>query len=122
MVESAYERLRKRIVEATVSGFTSARDAITFGNTVEKLVADKAGIQKYRQQIGAPDTILAITPEWEGATVLKMTFLELRGTELAQHILKIIRKTATVHNEVHRGRVRIDREIIREKPQPQTIG
>ena len=121
-VESAYDRLRKRIVEHTITGFSNAKEAVVFGNTVERIVIDKVGYQKFRQQIGAPGTSLAITPEWISDTVLKTTFLELPDNNIAQFICDAMKRAMKTHNEVHRASLRVANEVIRDKPQPQFIG
>jgi hypothetical protein len=120
--ESAANRRRKRIVEHTIDGFTNASTAIIFGNTVERLVKDKIGAQKFRQYIGAPDISLAITPEWIGPTVLKTTFLELEDDEVANFICDQFSRTLKTHNDVHRASIKITSKIVRGKPQPQFIG
>lgn len=122
MIESAADRRRKRVVEHTISGFDDANEAIIFGNTVEKIVKDNIGKQKFCQFIGAPDTLMAITPEWTGPTVLKTTFLELKGNDTAQYICEKMKLAVKVHNESNRKSAKILKEIIREKPQPQFIG
>ena len=122
MVESAADRHRKRIVEHTIEGFTNAQTAIIFGNTVEKLVTEKIGAQKYRQYIGSKDTSLAITPEWTEETVLKANFLELKDDDMAQFICDQFSKSMKIHNDVHRAHLKVVNKVIRGKPQPQFIG
>lgn len=121
-VESVANRRRKRIVEHVISGFTSANQAIIFGNTIERIIIDRIGRQKFRQSIGAPDTLIAITSDWQGPTILKTTFLELEGDEMAQYICKAMKNTINAHNKTYRASVRILKEETRMKPQPQTIG
>lgn len=120
-IESKADRLRKRIVEHTLTGFTNARAAIVFGNTVEMIVTDKIGQRKFRQYIGAPDVNLAITPDWIGPTVLKTIFLELNDNDMAEFICNEISQAAKHHNDVHRASVTITNKIIRGKPQPQHL-
>ena len=122
MVESASDRKRKRIVEHTIEGFTNAQSAIVFGNTVERLVTDKIGKQKFRQSIGAPDIKMAITDRWTGPTVLKTNFLELQGDDMANFICHQISKSLKIHNDVHRASLNVVSKVIRGKPQPQYIG
>lgn len=121
-VESAADRHRKRIVEHTISGFTNASAAIIFGNTVERVINDKAGHHKFRQCIGAPDALLAITPEWTGPTVLKITFLELPDDGIAEFICDQVSLVTKNHNDVHKTLVSITSKVIRGKPQPQYLG
>lgn len=121
-VESAYDRRRKCIVEHTLAGFTSATQAIIFGNTVEHIVKDQAGAQKFRQYVAAPDTLIAITVDWQGPTILKTTFLELKDEAIAQYICTAMKKAINAHNLTYRARVRVLKEETRMKPQPQTIG
>jgi hypothetical protein len=120
--ESAADRHRKRIVEHTIKGFTNAQAAITFGNTVERVILDKIGDQKYRQYIGAPDTKLAITPEWLGPTVLKNTFLELKDDGMATFIREQTKLVTESYNEAHKASISIVSSVVRGKPQPQYIG
>ena len=122
MGESSTECRRKRIVEHVIEGFTNAQSAIIFGNTVDRLVKDKIGKQKYRQQIGALDVKIAITDKWTGPTVLKTSFLALDGDEMAQFICAQFSKSLKIHNDVHRASLRIVDKVIRIKPQPQYIG
>ena len=121
-VESASNRKRKRIVEHVISGFRTAPSAVTFGNTVEAIVADKIGQQKFRQYVGRPRSPLAITQDYLGDTVLKTTFLELESNDMAQFICSTMRHVAESHNEVHKASIHIDNETIRGKPQPQFLG
>ena len=122
MPESAADRKRKRIVEHVISGFKNAHSAITFGNTVELLVNEKIGQQKFRQYIGRPHSPLASTDGYTGDTVLKTTFLEIEGNDIAHFICSTMRNTAKSHNEVHKASIHIDTETIRGKPQPQFLG
>lgn len=122
-VESAYNRRRKRIVEHRITGFESAQQAIIFGNTVESLVQERLGKVKFRQGIGSPDNpSIAITEGWVGPTALKTTFLEFTGDEAAQFICAQMQRALKEHNEAHSASARIANELIRDKPQPQTIG
>ena len=120
MTESATERHRKRIVEHTVDGFSNAQSAIIFGNTIEQIIKDKIGEQKFRQFIAAPDTSLAITPDWVGDTVLKTTFLELADDAMAEFICHQVEKTLKTYNEVHKSSLKAAKTV-RGKPQPQFI-
>ena len=122
-LETASERKRKRIVEHIISGFRSAREAIIFGNTVEGIVEEAIGPRKFRHQIGAPGSNIAITEDWVGPTVLKTMFLELDHQNMAVFIVECIQKTTKAHTEVHpQSALRIEHETVREKPQPQFIG
>ena len=120
MVESATIRKRKRVVDHTLTGFKSANEAIIFGNTVEMIINDKIGSQKFRQQIGSPDTKLAITNEYNGETVLKTKFLEIKNQNTAKAICEQLKEAVKAHNEVHHASVKAE-EIIRGKPQPQYV-
>ncbi len=120
--ESTEARRYKRIVEHIIGGFNTANEAVTFANTVEQLVSEKVGAVKFRQSIGAPNTPLAITREWTGPTVLKTIFLELKDQDVAAYVCDIIKKTVASHEEVHKTLLQIHNEVVREKPQPQTIG
>jgi hypothetical protein len=120
--ESAADRRRKRIVEHTIKGFTNAQAAITFGNTVERVILDKIGDQKYRQYIGSPDTKLAITPKWLGKTVLKNTFLDLEDDVMASYVCYQMKQVQESYNEVHKTSISIVSSVVRGKPQPQYIG
>ena len=122
-IESMTARKRKRIVECVISGFDSGYDAIKFGNTVDELVEEVAGKQKFRQQIGSKETKLAITETWVGDTVLKMTFLELADNDLANAVGRQIEKTISLYKGIHpKCNLMVDEQIIMEKPQPQFIG
>ena len=120
MTETSTERHRKRIVEHRVEGFTNAQSAIIFGNTIERIIKDKIGAQKFRQYIGSPDTKLAITPEWKQDTVLKTTFLELNDDAMAEFICHQFNKTLQTHNEVHKASLKAT-NVVRGKPQPQYV-
>jgi hypothetical protein len=119
-MESSADRRRKRIVEHTIDGFINAQTAIIFGNTVERLVNEKIGVQKFRQYIGSKDTSLAITDTWVGEVVLKTTFLEINGED-STFILNQVSKTLKTHNDLHRANIRIVKALTRDKPQPQFI-
>ena len=121
-VESAADRHRKRVVEHWIEGFTNAQTAITFGNTIEQIIKDKIGNDKFRQYIAAPDTILAITPEWVGPTVLKTTFMELKDHNMAEFICDEVKRAAQFYNEAHKASISITDSVVRGKPQPQYIG
>ena len=120
MLESASVRKDKRIVEHIIGGFKSAKEAITFGNTVENLINEHIGVSKFRQAIAAPDSSIAITEEWQDATVLKTMFLELDQNK-ANFVCESIKKIVASHEEVHRTLLLIQNEVVREKPQPQTL-
>jgi len=122
--ESAQIRRDKRIVEHIISGFSSAKEATIFANTVERLIMDSIGkgeFLKFKHSVGAPNTTLAITSEWIGPTVLKTTFLEV-NQNLAMFICDVMKKTISSHEEVHKTLLQVHSEVVREKPQPQFIG
>lgn len=121
-LETVAERRRKRIVEHSIGLFRNAPDAILFGNTVEKVVQQKIGKIKFRQYVGAPDTTLAITPDYQGETVLKTIFLEIPNNDAALHICQLMELSRQFFNTDHGTEIRIINEIVREKPQPQFIG
>jgi hypothetical protein len=112
-VESAYDRLRKRIVEHVIGDFRSAFDAVAFGNRIHRLVERKTGPVKFRQSIGSPDTKVAITPAYDGPTVLKTCFLEL-DHDKALYIIEVI--GAELRGNPH---LRAYKGETRGKPQPQ---
>jgi len=121
-LESAEARRQKRIVEHIVGGFDSASEAIKFANTVEKILTETIGQIKFRLSIGAPDTALAITKDWTGATVLKTTVLEIPDQNTAIFVCDVMKKTVSVHEHVHQNLLLIHKEIVREKPPPQKVG
>jgi len=122
-VESAADRRRKRIVEHVIMYFDSGADAVRFGNTASFLVNEHLGFPvKYRHNIGAGDTKLAITKDYEGPVALQTIFLELPGDEAAQAVCTVIQKLLDSHNKAHNVQVRLANEVIREKPQPQILG
>lgn len=122
-VESVADRRRKRIVELILMYFDSAADAIRFGNTMHTLVEDRLGMPvKYRANVGAGDTSLAITQDYVGPVALKAIFLELPGDQAAQAICQTARHVLDTHNEVHNAQVVVADQVIREKPQPQVLG
>lgn len=125
MFESTFDRRRKRIVEHIISGFATAAEAVRFGNTMEALVNDGIGYTKFRLQIGSPDTKLAITKDWKGATVLKTIFLNIEDQNKAQAILEAIKTLLHNYNKLgdfDRSTIKIESAFIRGKPQPQTVG
>ena len=122
-IETSSERKRKRIVEHVISGFKTAKEAIVFGNTVNAVIQENTGeFIKFRQMIGSPDTNLAITEDYSGDTILKMSFLELSGNEVANFICDTVRIVSDKHKDVHDNQLHIMDESIREKPQPQYMG
>jgi len=121
-VESSADRLRKRIVELSVSGFGDAESAIRFGNTVEKILSENLQTFKFRQYIGSPETVIAITEHYSGNTVLKMCFLEVPGNDASLHIVQITERAIAHHNDIHGTGCMLLDQVIRGKPQPQYIG
>lgn len=117
MSETNSERKRKRIVEYRIAGFNNAPEAIKFGNTVEHQLECKA---KFRQQVGSPNTCLAITESWQEATTLKMTFMEIDHND-AHHIIEKVKRLTEIHSKIN-SPIEIEQQLIREKPQPQSIG
>lgn len=122
-MESAEARKHKRIVEHWISGFDNAKEAIAFGKTVNILVDAQADGIKFNQFIGTEETILAITDDWTGSTVLKTSFLDILDQNTAQFICKTIKDVIGLHENIHKDSVlKVMKEIIRDKPQPQFIG
>lgn len=119
--EPAEVRRKKRIVEYVISGFPSANKAIVFGNTINSMVTESTGKQKYQQYIASPDTKLAITDKWNGLTTLKANFLELKSQHISVFITEAVRRAVRNHNELYPDKIKIEQEIVRIKPQPQFI-
>ncbi len=114
-------RRKKRIVEYLISGFQSAKEAIIFGNTIESMVAEKIGKQKYQQSIASPNTQLAITKDWNDETVLKSVFLELKSQHISMFVTETVRRAIKNHNEIYKVNIKLEQEIVREKPQCQFV-
>jgi hypothetical protein len=121
MSETVSTRRRKRIVEHIVYGFKSAHDAIQFGNTIDMLVTDAIGRQKFDQQIAAPGTSMAITMHWVGPTVLKTIYLNLESQEMSVFITGLMKSTIGRYNKEYNAELKIAKELVREKPQEQRI-
>ena len=115
--ETLDTRKRKRIVEATVSGFPSASHAKAFGQMIKRGVEARILNKELsvRASIAAPDTIIAVTDKWVGPTVLKLTVVDIPHQNTAIFIRDYIRQSS------QGNKLKIDHESIREKPQPQTI-
>ena len=122
-LESIADRRRKRIVEQVILYFNSAAEATRFGSTASMLVNDRLDTNiKFRQCVGAGDTTMAITENYDGPVALKMTFLEVPGNEAANAIRNVVQHYLKSHNAVHHTSVKIADEVVREKPQAQTLG
>ena len=122
-LESVVDRRRKRIVEHVIMYFPSAQVAVIFGNTLSSIVNKEFDSPvKYAANIGAGDTVLSITEDYDGPTALMPIFLEVSGDAQAQHICKVVRRVVESHNKVHGDNIKVASEVIREKPQPQSIG
>lgn len=119
MTESAYQRRRKVIVEHIIAGFDNAHEAVVFGNTIEYSVTEKTGQLKFRSYLGSPDSIIAITGEYLGKTTLKTEFLDVG--DQAPFINERIKSLVDAHNTHNRADVKIQKQITRGKPQPQSI-
>lgn len=118
--ESASIRRQKRIVEHIISGFKSAEQAIAFGNTVEMIINENIEHVKFKLGIKSPETWLNITSDWKGETILKMSFLELMGQDLAIAICNEVKKIIALYESEHPEiKLNIDGEIVRGKPAPQ---
>ena len=121
-LETDTERRRKRIVEHWVEGFSSAESAVIFGNTIERIIKDKIGAQKFRKYISTPETPLTITSRWVGDTNLKTVFLALADDAMAEFICNEFANMLKIHNDVHKASIKITRKVVRGKPQPQYLG
>lgn len=121
--ETLDTRLRKRIVEFVISGFTDAKQAVRFGNTLELGVGEKIHSDELKLQllVASPGTTIAITKEWLGPTVLKLNFLDVPDQNTAWFIVEKTRSLIRTHNEVRQGAIKIENEVVREKPQPQSL-
>lgn len=120
MTESAYERRRKHIVEHQISGFDNAHQAVVFANTLELAIKDKDSKYKFKRYIGAQGKVIAISHQYGGETTLKTEFLELY-LELANFVLQHVDNMIRAHNQHHGTELRMQKSLIREKPQPQTV-
>ena len=120
-LESVTIRREKRIIEYIISGFTNAKEAIVFGNTVHSMVLDKIGVFKYEQLIAAPNTAIAITEDWVSNTILKSVFLEVKSQNDAMYIKQEVCRAVKNHSEIYAKAIKIEQEIVREKPQAQSI-
>lgn len=122
-LESASARKKKRIVQQEIGGFRTAKEAIVFGNTVNSVMQDKvkSGF-KYKQYIAAPKSKIAITEDYDGETILRMSVLEIADQNTAMFVVETIKAAISMHTEVHKCVLNIINEVIREKPQPQRIG
>jgi hypothetical protein len=121
-METSEARQYKRITDHVISGFNCAHDAIIFGNTAEKIIKEKIGQVKFKLSIGTQKTVLAITSEFNGETVLKMVFLEIKSQNDAQFIVDKVKKLTQLNIETYHTKLLIEQQLIRGKPQPQTIG
>lgn len=122
-LESVADRRRKRIVEHVIMYFDDAQAAVIFGNTLSSIVNKEFDSPvKYAANIGAGDTVMSITEHYSGPTALMTMFLEVSGDAQAQHICKVVRRVVESHNQVHGDDIKVASEVIREKPQPQTVG
>lgn len=119
--ESASARKKKRIVEHIIGGFQSAKEAMIFGSTVESIVKESIDTVKFKQEIGSPDTKLAITKDWMGETVLRTSFLEVKDHNSATFISDMIKKTVSAHEKINKNALNIINAVVREKPQPQFL-
>ena len=120
-LESTAVRKLKRIVRCTISGFVTAKAAIIFGNTVEKIIVGRIGVVKFKQQIAGTRTILAITKDYVGETTLKLSFLGLHDHNTAVYVIDEIRKTVSIHEETYDVALSIIKIDMVEKPQPQFL-
>lgn len=103
-------------------GFATAQDALIFAATLKAVTDDVFGELKFRAGIGVRGTQLAITPEYVGKTSLQVTFLELKGDEMARAVVERIKVVVQNYAAVRNVPLEIHKEVIRDKPQPQFIG
>lgn len=115
MSETLDTRRRKRIVEHIISGFNSGQEAADFGRAVNKMVTKRIGKHKFQTSIAAPNTKIAITERWRGPTILKTIYLDIPDQNTAMFITEGMRRTIRENN------LKLEQEIVREKPQPQFI-
>lgn len=115
MSETLDTRRRKRIVEHIISGFNSGQQAADFGRAINKMVTKRVGKQKFHASISAPNTKIAITEKWHGPTILRTIFLDLKDQQVAIFITEGMRRTIRENN------LKLEQEIVREKPQEQFI-
>jgi len=115
MSETLETRRRKRIVEHIISGFNSGQEAADFGRAVNKMVTKRIGKHKFQTSIAAPNTKIAITERWRGPTILKTIYLDIPDQNTAMFITEGMRRTIRENN------LKLEQEIVREKPQPQFI-
>lgn len=113
-METVSERRRKRIIEYVISGFPIAFDAVNFAEAVNLMVKKSIKDFKYHTEIAGQNTELAITKEWKNPTILKIVFLEIDQDKM-MFIQHGMRET------IKKNGYKMEQEILREKPQPQTI-
>lgn len=119
--ESTVERARKRIVEAYISGFKSAYEAIRHGRTIRERITDKVWGMKFSAEIAGVGLKVAITDSYIGPTVLKLTILEIRDQNTAVFVRNEVENTVNIHNEFYHDNLKVEQITVREKPQAQTI-
>jgi hypothetical protein len=120
-LESASIRREKRMVKPIIGGFTSANEAKVFGNTLYEGLRAQIGDFKLKTYIAARGTKLAITKDYIGETVLKMSFLDIKNHNIAMHICDEIRRMVSIHIELRKTPLVIVNIEVAEKPQPQFI-
>lgn len=113
-LETNAERRRKRITEHWISGFPTAKIALNFSDAVRDMISNKTKV-KYRSCIEGANTILAIDENWNNPTILKITCLEM-DQDQAIFVSQGMKKTIKLNG------FKLEKEIIREKPQPQRLG
>ena len=114
-------RRKKRIVEYIISGFKRADKAVTFGNTLDAMITGLADKQLCQLSIAAPDTTLAVTENWNGDTVLKVSWRDLKSQHISSLITDLVRSAVDKRNGIYPDKIKIEQEIVREKPQAQFI-
>ena len=113
-METVSERRRKRIIEYIISGFPVAIDAVNFAKAIKIMAEKNIGTFKFHTEIAGENTDLAITKEWKNPTILKIVFLEI-DQEKMMFVQQGTRQT------IKKNGYKLEQEILREKPQAQTI-
>lgn len=108
-------RRRKRIVEHIISGFNSGEEAMNFAKAVDEMITRRIGQQNGQFFLAAPNTTLAITDKWVGPTILKSNYLDLADQHVAIFVTEGMRRT------IRENGYTMEKEVVREKPQPQRI-
>lgn len=119
--ESTVERARKRVVEAYISGFKSAPDAVRHGNTIEARITDVYWGMKFHKEIAGEGRTVAITEQYPGKTVLKFLVMEIPDQNTALFVKGEITNTVKLHNEFYKDDLKVEQALVYEKPPAQFI-